>query len=179
MDWISSVAMCIDPLDLLFLVGSLCSDSLLLFVFSCNVAIHHSSPLFGMVFFLSVNINHGFLNDLLPIQIQRFKKKRFRISSSSNYKTIVWYPSRLLTVILIGLTVYLTWWCVDNLQWLPMPNTFKQIAYTFKIDQYWRLFSPDPCTTPLWVVMPATLANGTTLDFYKVFLFLSFSLLGR
>jgi hypothetical protein len=60
-----------------------------------------------------------------------------------------------------------------------MPNALKQIAYTFKIDQYWRLFSPDPCTTALWVVMPATLSNGTTLDFYKALsssFFLSFSL---
>jgi hypothetical protein len=84
-------------------------------------------------------------------------------------RTAVWYPSQLLTVLIIALTVYLTWWCLDNLQWLSMPNALKQIAFTLKIDQYWRLFSPVPCSSPMWVVIPATLANGTTLDLYKVY----------
>ena len=49
-----------------------------------------------------------------------------------------------------------------------MPGSLKSVAYTFRIDQYWRLFAPSPCSSSEWIVIPVVLHNGTEIDLYKV-----------
>ncbi len=74
-------------------------------------------------------------------------------------------PVRIFAGIMV---VYLTWWNMYNLGWVSMSPGARQVAYTFKIDQYWRLFAPSPCSFPEWPAIFAELHNGSHVDMWRV-----------
>ncbi len=43
---------------------------------------------------------------------------------------------------------------------------FFSMAKFLRLDQYWNMFAPSPPTDDGWYVVPATLANGTTIDLF-------------
>ena len=79
------------------------------------------------------------------------------------------HPASRPVRVFAGLMVlYLTWWNVYNLGWVSMSPGARQVAYTFKIDQYWRLFAPSPCSFPAWPAIFAELKNGSHVDMWRV-----------
>ncbi len=47
------------------------------------------------------------------------------------------------------------------------PIELKRIAYVLRIDQGWKMFSPNPASNDGWFVIPAKLMNGGKVDIFS------------
>jgi hypothetical protein len=112
---------------------------------------------------------------ILPRRIVSFFRARDRLAKlgplrpAHTRRSPQPYPSRRAVRVFAGVMVaYLTWWNAANLGWVSMSPAAKQLAFTFKIDQYWRLFAPSPCQYPEWPAIFAELHNGTRVDMWAM-----------
>ena len=47
---------------------------------------------------------------------------------------------------------------------IEMPRTLHRVGATLRINQYWRMFAPDPPDREAWAAIDGRLANGQRLD---------------
>jgi len=67
-------------------------------------------------------------------------------------------------VALLVVSVFI--WNLHTVHWLPQ-KTYALMTPTFRIlriDQFWNMFAPFPLKEDGWMVIPATLADGTEVD---------------
>ena len=71
--------------------------------------------------------------------------------------------------VVVGLLVFITVYNVLGLDQLQargvrMPAAMRVIARALRVEQKWGMFAPSPRVLDGWYIMPAVLANGTTVD---------------
>jgi hypothetical protein len=50
---------------------------------------------------------------------------------------------------------------------LDVPSGLRWMAFAFRIDQHWDMFSPSPLKDDGWYVIPGTLIDGTIVDVFQ------------
>lgn len=97
--------------------------------------------------------------------INYLKNKDIGYELSTDLK---WYKSPLIALIMLFATLYIFLWNVSTLSSNPniMPNQLKWIAGITYVQQKWGLFSPSPGKTGMWIIIPATLKDGSQVDLY-------------
>ncbi|MDA1138456.1 MAG: HTTM domain-containing protein [Planctomycetota bacterium] len=83
---------------------------------------------------------------------------------ASDVRILPFRPFQDTLVILSLITISI--WCVGNLMNNTgrFPEPFRAFTQVFRLNQYWAMFSPAPRKSDGWLVAPAALGNGETVD---------------
>lgn len=68
--------------------------------------------------------------------------------------------------VLLLLLLYMVAWNVASLRGSTVPEGWRWLGWLGQLDQRWSLFAPNPTRNDGWMVVPATLRDGTRLDVF-------------
>ncbi|KAF2069398.1 hypothetical protein CYY_009282 [Polysphondylium violaceum] len=71
-----------------------------------------------------------------------------------------WYTEIFLWLLLF----FVINWNLAGLYHYSVPQNIRWVASSFKVEQYWSMFSPYPSKDNGWLVYPGILKNGTEVD---------------
>lgn len=77
--------------------------------------------------------------------------------------------SRLLSLTLVAVLLYVILWNVANLPTPPLrlAGPVRSAAYVLGLDQTWAMFAPSPLKDDGWYVIPGRLRNGKAVDLFR------------
>lgn len=79
-----------------------------------------------------------------------------------------WMQHAAVQTLALGCLAYVTLWNLRSTnrdRWERVfPLALNPFGYALRLDQYWALFAPQPLTEDGWLVLEATLRDGTQVD---------------
>jgi hypothetical protein len=92
-------------------------------------------------------------------------------SSTSAGKSGRWMSHAATQAFSLFCLVYVTFWNLRTTDYERMAGVFPSwvnpFGYALRLDQYWALFAPKPLTDDGWLVLEATLADGSQVDLLR------------
>lgn len=82
-----------------------------------------------------------------------------------------WFQNTLAQSFALLCLIYIVLWnlrSTDSRRWSGVfPTWLNPFGYALRLDQYWALFAPKPLTDDGWLVLEATLADGSKVDLLR------------
>jgi len=73
--------------------------------------------------------------------------------------------SRAINLVALFFIIYILAWNIQSLgKYNSVPDELEPIAFKFRIDQYWNMFSPYPLKEDGWYIVEGTLENSSIID---------------
>lgn len=73
--------------------------------------------------------------------------------------------SRMINLVALFFIIYIFAWNIQSLEkYNAVPNELEPLAFKFRIDQRWNMFSPYPLKDDGWYIIEGTLSNGEIID---------------
>ncbi len=95
----------------------------------------------------------------------------FPSDSVSTGKSGRWMMHFIMQTFALFSLVYVTFWNLRTTDYERMVGLFpawlNPFGYVLRLDQYWALFAPKPLTDDGWLVLEATLADGSKVDLLR------------
>jgi hypothetical protein len=117
----------------------------------------------GLFPFISIAAGIGFLPGMLWDRLG-WKLTNETQDSVAKARFLPFRPNQDTFVILSLITISI--WCVGN--WKnktgTFPQPFRAFTQVFRLSQRWAMFSPGPRKSDGWLVAPAALGSGETVD---------------
>lgn len=93
------------------------------------------------------------------------------VSTHSQSDKRPWYQHGLVQIPALLCLIYVVLWnlrSTDYKRWSGVfPSWLNPFGYALRLDQYWALFAPKPLTDDGWLVLEATLADGSKVDLLR------------
>jgi predicted DCC family thiol-disulfide oxidoreductase YuxK len=100
--------------------------------------------------------------------IERHRSELSRWTAIFKYRPLSWQISAFGQVLVVFFLILALWWNVQNqVPRAKMPQNLDSVALSFRIDQYWDMFSPSPLREDGWYVIEGTLKNDQRVDLWR------------
>jgi len=77
--------------------------------------------------------------------------------------------SKVLELMALFFLIFIINWNFATFYQYPVTETIRWVGPTFRVDQWWGMFSPYPPKEDGWTYMPGILANGTEVNIFAGF----------
>ncbi|MFA5933897.1 MAG: HTTM domain-containing protein [Candidatus Paceibacterota bacterium] len=139
------------------------------FAFDGFITMVSYSPIF---FFFAPIFRINFIHQIGDVIYRRVSTKRTKLCLRPHKiepETKIKKSARKIEkAVIVFLTIYIILWNLDTLPTKNkfIPESWKWIAWTTRLDQKFDMFAPSPSTEDGWYVMPGYLKNGSEINIY-------------